>query len=82
MSFADMRRREYGGGLVGKGWVGQDSSPGTSLLGTGRSSMGHRGSPVTRLKTYSNPNLVACATMSTILPLCRTVRSFGAVFRS
>src|SRR6266513_2030793 len=33
-----------GGGLVGNGCVGHDSSPGTSLFGTGRSSMGQIGS--------------------------------------
>src|SRR5437899_158717 len=30
--------RASGGGLSGNGWVGHDSSPGTSLLGTLRSS--------------------------------------------
>ena len=40
-----------GGGLVGKGCVGQLCSPGISLFGTGRSSIGHIGSPVTRSKT-------------------------------
>ena len=40
-----------GGGFVGNGWVGAYHSPGTSPGGTGRSSMGHTGSPVTRLKT-------------------------------
>src|SRR5687767_12736793 len=40
-----------GGGVVGKGWVFHACSPGTSLGGTGRSSIGQIGSPVTRLKT-------------------------------
>src|SRR5271169_2459582 len=35
--------RANGGGLVGTGCVGQDSSPGASLFGTGRSSMGQIG---------------------------------------
>ena len=43
--------RSKGGGLVGKGCVGERVSPGTSLAGTGRSSMGQTGSPVTRSKT-------------------------------
>ena len=74
--------REMGGGFVGKGCVGQASSPGTSLFGTGRSSMGHNGSPVTRLNTKSSPDFEGTATISTILPLCRTVTSFGSVHRS
>ena len=40
----------HGGGRDGKGWVGDDRSPGTSLRGTARSSMGQMGSPVTRSK--------------------------------
>ena len=39
------------GGLVGNGCVGEYHSPGTSPLGTGRSSMGQMGVPVSRLKT-------------------------------
>ena len=48
-SFSDCFAK--GGGLVGNGCVGQPCSPGTSLAGTGRSSIGQIGSPVTRLKT-------------------------------
>ncbi len=70
--------RAKGGGAVGKGCVGQACSPGTSLCGTGRSSMGQSGSPVTRSKTYRKPVLPACATASTIFPLWRTVISCGA----
>ena len=40
-----------GGGAVGNGCVGHARSPGMSLGGTGRSSMGHTGSPVTRSNT-------------------------------
>jgi len=43
--------REYAGGLVGKGCVGDVFSPGTSVCGTGRSSIGHTGCPVTRSNT-------------------------------
>ena len=53
---------------VGNGCVGQACSPGTSLFGTGRSSMGHTGSPVTRSNTNTKPCLVACATASIVLP--------------
>ena len=54
-----------GGGVVGNGCVGHACSPGTSLAGTGRSSIGQIGSPVTRSNTYRNPVLLACATTST-----------------
>ena len=40
-----------GGGFVGNGWVAAVTSPGTSDCGTGRSSMGHTGSPVARSST-------------------------------
>jgi hypothetical protein len=50
-----------------------------SERGTGLSSIGHNGFPVTRSNTYRNPVFPAWATMSTDLPLCRTVKSFGAV---
>ena len=41
-----------GGGRVGNGWVGDSTSPSRSVsVSTGRSSMGHTGSPVTRSKT-------------------------------
>src|SRR5689334_18915898 len=43
--------RAKGGGAVGNGCVGHASSPGIRLLGTGRSSMGHSGLPVTRSNT-------------------------------
>ncbi|PYV86415.1 MAG: hypothetical protein DMG05_19760 [Acidobacteria bacterium] len=47
-----------GGGLMGKGWVGQVASPGTLLCGTGRSSTGNKGSPVRRSSTNMNPIFV------------------------
>ena len=38
-----------GAGRVGNGWVGETYSPGMFVsVGTGRSSIGHTGSPVTR----------------------------------
>ena len=43
------------------GCVGQDSSPGTSLLGTGRSSIGKSAAPVRRLRTNTRPIFVVMA---------------------
>src|SRR5690242_18028466 len=40
--------RSNAGGFVGNGCVGEYHSPGTSPFSTGRSSIGHTGSPVTR----------------------------------
>ena len=54
--------RSNGAGFVGNGCVGASRSPGTSDGGTGRSSIGHTGSPVTRSKTYVNACLLTCAT--------------------
>src|SRR5262249_10189238 len=51
MSFSVKDWRAKGRGRVGKGCVSDVYSPGTSDWGTGRSSMGHRGSPVLRLNT-------------------------------
>ena len=44
------------------GCVGEASSPGTSLAGTARSSMGMSGAPVSRLSTKIRPIFVAIAT--------------------
>ena len=75
--------RAKGGGAVGKGCVGQTSSPGTSVrVGTGRSSIGQIGSPVTRLKTYRKPVLPAIATTSILLPSFLIVVSCGAAVSS
>src|SRR5262249_11941529 len=57
MSFSVNDCRANGGGAVGKGCVGDVFSPGASVCGTGRSSIGHSGAPVTRSKTYKNPCL-------------------------
>ena len=43
--------RSNGGGFVGCGCVGDNRSPGTADGRTGRSSIGHTGSPVARSKT-------------------------------
>src|SRR5262245_49679134 len=71
-----------GGGCEGKGCVGEECSPGTSLCGTGRSTIGQIGLPVSRSKTYRNPFLPACATTSTLLPFCLIVVSCGAAAKS
>ncbi len=55
--------RAKGLGQVGKGWVGEACSPGTSDLGTGRSLIGQIGFPLRRSSTYRKPCLLTCATM-------------------
>ena len=65
-SFMDCRAN--GGGFTGNGCVGQDSSPGIELLGTGRSCTSNSGLPVSRSSRKTKPVLVACATASTCLP--------------
>src|SRR3954470_17572446 len=61
--------REYAGGLVGNGCVGEVLSPGTWVCCAGRSSIGHTGCPLMRSNTYSRPCLVACATAFTGRPV-------------
>ncbi len=70
------------GGRVGNGWVGDVRSPGTSLCGTSRSSMGQTGSPVTRSKTKTSPCLVSWVTASTRRPPMVIGVSIGCVGRS
>src|SRR6185295_14399634 len=67
-----------GGGLVGKGCVGHVCSPGISLFGTGRSSIGQIGSPVMRSKTNRKPFLFASATTSMLRPSFLIVVNCGA----
>src|SRR5262245_3245277 len=59
----------YGLGLVGNGCVGEYHSPGVSPFGTGFSSIGQIGSPVSRLKTYSTACFVGCASALIVRPL-------------
>src|SRR3989442_5864770 len=54
--------RSYGGGLVTNGYVGAYHSPGTSPFGTGCSSIGQIGWPLTRSCTYNLSCFVGCAT--------------------
>ena len=82
ISFSVKDCRANGGGAVGNGCVGHACSPGMSDFGTGRSSIGQIGSPVSRLNTKRKPCLVAWATTSTAWPLRLIVRSLGAGARS
>ena len=66
-----------GGGASGNGCVGEVTSPGTSLCGTGRSSTGNTGLPVSRFSTYSMPDLLPWITTGTSWPLWRRVASRG-----
>ena len=51
MSFSVNDCLANGAGFVGKGCVGDVHSPGTSVCGTGRSTIGQTGWPVLRSKT-------------------------------
>jgi hypothetical protein len=56
---ASLNRCGVSAGIVaGNGCVGDACSPGTSLCGTGRSSIGKIASPVSRRSTNSNPVLL------------------------
>ena len=71
--------RSNGAGRVGKGCVGEVHSPGTVDFGTGRSSIGQTGSPVTRSKTNANACLVTCTTALMRRPPTVMSASTGAV---
>src|SRR4051794_22113217 len=77
-SSTDTPVRSYGGGLVGKGCVGEYHSPGTSPFGTGRSSIGQIGWPVTRSNTYSQACLLGTATTLRARPPTVTSAMSGA----
>ena len=64
-------------GAEGKGWVGEVISPGTSVCGTGRSSIGKSDSPVRRSNTNRIPILVACTSAGTSSPPRRSVTNVG-----
>src|SRR5580658_10353672 len=70
--------RPYGGGLVGKGCVGEYHSPGTVPFSTGFSTIGHTGSPVTRSNTYSTAILLVTITALIFLPFTVISASTGA----
>ena len=71
--------RSNGAGLVGNGWVGEVHSPGTVDFGTGRSSIGHTGLPVTRSNTKANACFVTCTTALMRRPFTVMSASTGAV---
>src|SRR4029077_3652768 len=77
-----MKLRAYAGGLVGNGCVADSFSPGTSDCGTGRSSIGHTGWPVTRSKTYRKACLPGRATALIALPATLISARIGAEERS
>jgi hypothetical protein len=58
------------------GWVGDVTSPGTSLFGKGFSSTGNSGAPVSRSSTNSCAVFVPCSTAS--LPLGSVTSAGGA----
>ena len=74
--------RSNAAGRVGNGWVGEYHSPGTLPAGTGRSSMGHTGSPVTRSKTYTKACLLGWAMALISLPSTRMSTRLPAVGKS
>ena len=65
--------RSNAGGFVGNGCVGEVASPGVFDCGTGRSSIGQIGSPVTRSNAKANACLVIWITALMSRP--STVRS-------
>ncbi len=63
--------------------MGHTNSPGMSVsVGTGRSSMGHTGSPVTRSKTYRNPCLLTWASALIGRPSTSMSTRLGAAGKS
>ena len=72
----------YAGGFVGNGCVAAYHSPGTSPRGTGRSSIGQTGSPVTRSNTYVFACLLVMATALTSRPSTVMSTSVGAAGKS
>ena len=77
-----MSWRQYGFGFKGNGCVGQACSPGTSEAGTGLSSIGNKGSPVSRFSTYRNPTFDICATASIFFPSLSMVTRLGGAGKS
>ena len=74
--------RSNGGGLVGKGCVGEVRSPGVSEPGTGRSSIGQTGLPLVRSKTNTSACFVSCTTALIGVPPTVMSARIGAAGRS
>ncbi len=64
-----MRLGASGAGATGNGWVGESVSPGAAPCGTGRSTTGMTGLPVSRSSVKSRPCLVGCSTAGARLAL-------------
>jgi hypothetical protein len=62
--------------------VREACSPGISLAGNGRSTIGKRGRPVVRSNSQRIPCLLVCATASTRRPPRVTVTSAGGAGKS
>ena len=77
-SSADTPWRSNGSGFVGNGCVGLVRSFGTVDCGTGRSSIGQMGWPVSRFSTNRNACLVGCASALIRRPFWTTSNSTGA----
>ena len=71
-----------GAGQVGNGCVGASCSPGTMDDGTSRSSIGHTGSPVSRLKAKVMPCFVVWMAIGTSCPSTVTSTRIGTLGRS
>ena len=83
MTFSSGRpRASSGAGRVGMGWVGESCSPGTTDAGTSTSSIGHTGSPVSRLKAKVRPCLVVWMAIGTSRPSTLTSTRMGTLGRS
>src|SRR6266478_3294361 len=76
-SSAVYRSGTRGGVATVKGCVGDATSPGTLLAGTGRSSTGKIGVPVVRSRMYSIPDLPVWMTAGILAPSCVTVTHDG-----
>ena len=66
-----------GRGAIGKGWVGESTSPGAPFCGTGRSTTGITGRPVSRSSVNKSPCLVGCSTAGSLRPCQATMPSVG-----
>ena len=80
--FSSAPCRSNAGGFEGTGCVGEYHSPGTLPAGTGRSSIGHTGLPVTRSSTNTYACLVTCARALMRRPFTRMSARIGAAGRS
>ena len=80
----ELRKAQLGAGAsTGRAASGTPPHPGTSVsVSTGRSSMGHTGSPVTRSNTYVKPCMDTWSAASISRPSTVMAARFGAAARS